>query len=161
MRYSDSDEAMNRRCFFRFLAGAAAWMTWPKTNKPIGPKRGSRDAIEAEIIKVREKIERDLRTMNESLGSGVLDTVQCCYGNTIAVNSTYFYPNQRIEIYSATDYTKRGSRKVVSIADDRIVLDSRVPGDTKTGDLIVLPPMPLPLFVVDSSIGTYKGLSRS
>lgn len=156
---------MKRRQFFKLAAVAAVAPFLPKIvlaeNKrsPYGDADSIQQYCDEQMRAASEDFERAVKTS----GAGVLDTVTATSRDeTLLVgNSDIFYPGQRIEIFSADLSVKRGSRKVKDKKGSRITLDSRVPGDTAPGDLVLLPDTTnIPYFQNNSKTGTFQGLAR-
>lgn len=152
---------MKRRNFFKLLVGALIAPFLPNVAESWSDATTAQLPDEKAIADYTDRMIREaIAQMRESMGMGALDIVRAAKGNHLFVDPRYFYSGQRIRIFSADCKVMRGSRLVKRVEDTHIVLDSRVPGDTVSGDLIVLGD-DTRTFIADSSTGGLKGLARS
>lgn len=136
---------MKRRNFIggMFMAAAAAIMPWKakaKEERPFEDKPSRWNLLDPQ--------------------TGVLGSVYTARGEELFTNTGIFYEGQKLEIFSADCSTFRGSRKVIHVTKDKLILNARVPGDTQPGDLILLSGDPMPMCFKDRPEFRFKEPKR-
>lgn len=143
---------MRRRNFFKLLACACVAPFLPSIS--IGERDHDIAQMNADMAELWSKWSN---VGIDTLGAGVLDTISAVrQDHAFVVDENRFYQGQTIQIYSADLNKMRGSRKIKEIKDGALILNSRVPGDTVPGDLILLTE-----YHMTSSVGVFEGLKRS